>query len=159
MLKILGFSILLFFHPVHVTITSIDYIPEADSFKVFVRMYFDDFIRDCKLNGQEVNDQDFSAENASSQALMESYLKEKIIIEVNKKQVPGKLCDIKISDNEVSMNLDYGTLKKPKTITVKNLIMTGLYADQANMIILRVNDFEEGVKLTSELTEQTFKIK
>jgi hypothetical protein len=37
--------------------------------------------------------------------------------------------------------------------------MTGLYSDQSNMIIVRINDFEEGVKLTSDLTEQTFKIK
>jgi hypothetical protein len=37
--------------------------------------------------------------------------------------------------------------------------MTGLYTDQANMVIVRIKDFEEGVKLTSELTEQTFKIK
>ena len=37
--------------------------------------------------------------------------------------------------------------------------MTDLYADQSNMVIVKVNDFEEGVKLTSEITEQTFKIK
>jgi hypothetical protein len=42
---------------------------------------------------------------------------------------------------------------------VKNLIMTGLYNDQANMIIVKINDFEQGVKLTSEATEQTFQIK
>jgi hypothetical protein len=56
------------------------------------------------------------------------------------------------------MNLEYGFGKKPKSITVKNLIMTGLYTDQANMVIVRIREFEEGVKLNSELTEQTFKI-
>jgi len=29
----------------------------------------------------------------------------------------------------------------------------------SNMIIVRINNFEEGFKLTSEMTEQTFKIK
>lgn len=48
--------------------------------------------------------------------------------------------------------------KHPETITVKNIIMTDLYADQANMVIVKVADFEEGVKLTPGLTEQTFKI-
>jgi hypothetical protein len=37
--------------------------------------------------------------------------------------------------------------------------MTGLYGDQANMIIVRADNFEEGVKLTSDITEQTFNIK
>ena len=78
---------------------------------------------------------------------------------MNDKQLSARLLDMNMVDNEVSMNLEYDYGKKPKSITVKNLIMTGLYTDQANMVIVRIKDFEEGVKLTSELTEQTFKIK
>ena len=37
--------------------------------------------------------------------------------------------------------------------------MTDLHNDQSNMLIVRINDFEEGIKMTSDLTEQTFKIK
>jgi hypothetical protein len=37
--------------------------------------------------------------------------------------------------------------------------MTNIFDDQANMVILKVNDFEEGVKLTPEKTEMTFNIK
>ncbi|MCX6326514.1 MAG: hypothetical protein NT144_07680 [Bacteroidia bacterium] len=159
MFKILFFSIFFLFHPVHVTLTSIDYIPEMDSFKVFVRMYFDDFLRDCKLNDGDIQNIDFSGDNSSSRDVMEKYLAEKVIIKVNEKLLSGKLQNMKLADNEISMNLEYSTGKKPKTITVKNLIMTGLYTDQSNMIIVRVNDFEEGVKLTSDIKEQTFKIK
>jgi hypothetical protein len=56
------------------------------------------------------------------------------------------------------MNLEYGVSKNPRTISVKSLIMTRLYGDMSNMILVRINNFEEGAKLTSELTEQTFKI-
>jgi hypothetical protein len=159
MFKTLFFSIWFLFHPVHVTLTSIDYIPATDSFKVFVRLYFDDFLRDFKLNGGEIQEKDFSDTNSSYLDVMEKYIGEKIIIKVNEKQLSGKLQDMKLADNEISMSLEYSTGKKPKTITVKNLIMTGLYGDQSNMIIVRVNDFEEGVKLTSDITEQTFNIK
>jgi hypothetical protein len=159
MFKTLFFSIWFIFHPVHVTLTSIDYIPERDSFKVFVRMYFDDFMIDCKLNGGDIHNEDFSVENSSSKDAMEKYLGEKIIIKVNEKQLSGKLQEMKLADNEISMNLEYSTGEKPKIITVKNLIMTGLYSDQSNMIIIRIKKFEEGVKLTADMTEQTFKIK
>jgi len=159
MFKTLFFSIWLLFHPVHVTLTSIDYIPEMDSFKVFVRLNFDDFLLDCKLNGGDIQNKDFSGDDSSSRDVMEKYLGEKIIIKVNEKQLSGKLKDINLVDNEISMNLMYSTGKKPKTITVKNLIMTGLYRDQSNMIIVRISDFEEGVKLTADKTEQIFKIK
>jgi hypothetical protein len=159
MFRTLFFSVLFFFHPVHVTLTSIDYNQEMNSFNVFVRMYFDDFLRDYLLNGNEIQVKDFSDNNPSSLSAMETYLAEKVILKVNEKQISGKLQDMKLIDNEVSMNMRFKSVKKPETITVKNLIMTGLYNDQSNMIIVKVNDFEEGVKLTSDATEQTFKIK
>jgi hypothetical protein len=159
MLRILLVSIWFLLHPVHVTLTSIEYVPEIDSFKVFVRMYFDDFVRDYKLGGKEIQDKNFNATDALSMSEMQDYMAGKIIIKVNEKQLSGKLLDMNLSDNELSMNLEYGAIKRPKILLVKNLIMTGLYNDMSNMIVVKINDFEEGIKLTSDLTEQTFKIK
>jgi hypothetical protein len=159
MLKTLIFSIWFIFHPVHVTLTSIDFIPETDSFKVFVRMYFDDFLLDCKLNNEFIQKEYFSGEDSTSINFMEKYLKENIFIKVNDNQLSAKLLNMNMADNELSMNLEYKYGKKPESITVKNLIMTGLYTDQANMVIVRVKEFEVGIKLTSELKEQTFIIK
>jgi hypothetical protein len=159
MLKTLFFSIWFFLHPVHVTLTSIDYIPEIDSFKVFVRMYFDDFLRDYKLDGNEIKDKEFSTTDALYINMMQKYLAEKVIIKVNDKQLSGKIQNMNLADNEISMNLEYGASKRPKTVSVKSLIMTRLYNDMSNMILVKINDFEEGVKLTSDMTEQSFKIK
>jgi hypothetical protein len=159
MVKTLFFSMWFLLHPVHVTLTSIDYVPELNSFKVFVRMYFDDFVSDSKLNGNVIQNKDFSTENLSSMNEMQKYLDEKVTLKVNEKQLSGKLRNMSLADNEISMNIEYGSVKKPVSVTVKNLIMTGLYADQANMIIIKVNDFEEGIKLTSGMTEQKFNIK
>lgn len=122
-------------------------------------MYFDDFLLDYKLSGSEITDKDFSATDGASLTMMQKYLEGKIILKVNEKQLPGKLQNMNLADNEISMNLKYGSGKRPRTITVKNLLMTGLYSDQSNMIIIRINDFEQGIKLTSDMTEQTFKIK
>jgi hypothetical protein len=159
MLRTLVFSIWFLFHPVHVTLTSIEYVPESGSFKVFLRFYFDDFIRDCKLGGTDILEKDFLATNAKSLSQLEKYLDGKVIIKVNNKQLSGKVRNMNLADNELSMNLEYAESRRPKTVIVKNLIMTGLYGDMSNMIMLKINDFEEGVKLTSDITEQTFKIK
>jgi hypothetical protein len=158
MFRTLIFSIWIAFHPVHVTLTSIDFNQEEESFRVFVRMYFDDFILDCKLKGEVIQKELFSGADPASIKFVEKYLEDNVVIKVNDNQLSAKLIDMNMVDNEVSVNLDYDCGKKPKTITVKNLIMTALYTDQANMVIVKIKDFEEGVKLTSELTEQTFKI-
>jgi hypothetical protein len=91
--------------------------------------------------------------------VIESYLNKKLIIKVNKKLLAGKLNDLEIVDNEVKLDIDYKTTKKPLSLTVNNQIMTGLYSDQSNLMIVKVGNFEEGVKLTSDNTGRTFKIK
>jgi hypothetical protein len=159
MIKPFLFVVWFLFHPVHVTLTSVDYVPQKDSFAVFVRMYFDDFLKDCSLNGNEIMIKDFSVDNHASLAAVEKYLAEMVVLKVNEKQLSGKLQSMKLADNELSMNLDYKAMKKPKVLTVKNLIMTALYNDQSNMVIVKINDFEEGIKLTNSLTEKTFTIK
>lgn len=159
MLKLLFFSVWITFHPVHVTLTSIEYVPETVDFKMFVRMYFDDFLVDCRMNGALIKDEKFSGDNPASVKVLEKYINEKIVLRVNDKLLIASLQNLNVADNEISMNLVYKNSKKPRTLTVKNLIMTGLYSDQVNMLVVRINDFEKGVKLTPDLTEQTFKIK
>ena len=159
MLKALFISVWFLLHPVHVTLTSIDYVPENDSFKVFIKMYFDDFINDNKLAGIEVDARDFEPVGDSAISSMQRYLKEKVIINVNGKILTGNISDMTLADNEISMNLKYGGNKAPRQVTVQNLIMVRLYSDMSNMILLRINSFEEGFRLTSDMTEKIFNIK
>jgi len=49
--------------------------------------------------------------------------------------------------------------KKPKRITVRNMILTGWYTDQVNLMIIRINNFEKGIKLTPEHNEETLIVK
>ncbi len=158
MLKILALSVWFVLHPVHVTLTSIDHVTDTDSLKVFVRMYYDDFLLDYSLSGRELPDVAKQLENSFPTDLMNNYLDEKVNIFINNKRLKGQLLNLTLENNEINMNLLYRSDKKPRLITVKNLIMTGLYSDQANMTIIRINDFEKGVMLTPLKTEETFKL-
>jgi hypothetical protein len=134
-------------------------VAENDSFKVFIKMYFDDFINDNRLAGIEIDMRDFEPVGDSAMSSMQRYLKEKVIIKVNGKILTGKISDMTVADNEISMNLNYGGNKAPQQVTVQNLIMIRLYSDMSNMILLRINSFEEGFRLTSDMTEKNFNIK
>jgi len=39
------------------------------------------------------------------------------------------------------------------------MILTGWYSDQTNLMIIRINNFENGIKLTPGHTEETLIIK
>jgi len=146
------------FHPVHVTITSVDLVPGTDSLKVFIRLYYDDFLLDYNLYSNDEYAQDKNKDTIFPAELINNYINEKVIISINNKQLKGKLLNHAIIENEISANLLYRSEKKPKVICVKSLIMTGLYEDQANMVIIRINDLEEGIKLTPVETERTLRL-
>lgn len=159
MLKTLAIPLWLILHPVHVTMTSIDHVPDSDSLKVFFRMYFDDFLRDYKLYDTERDLNKISGDQPFPADLMNKYFNAKVSIYINNKLLNGKLLTMNLVDNEISLNLLYRSDKKPKKITVRNMVLTGLYSDQANMTIIRINNFEEGIKLTPEHSEETFSLK
>lgn len=159
MLKSLIFLFWFIFHPVHVTMTSIEYIPENDSLKVFVKMYFDDFLLDLIINGEKRDEDFFIKSVPESVTVMENYINSMLLIKVNKKLLTGKLNGLEIIDNEVKLNIEYKMTRPPELITVSNTIMTRLYKDQSNLLIIKVDNFENGIKLTSDYTGQTFKIK
>jgi len=66
---------------------------------------------------------------------------------------------VNLVDDEISMNLHYKAVKKPKKITVRNMMLAGWFSDQVNMIIVRTDKFEKGFKLTPGQNEETFIIK
>jgi len=158
MAGILFFSFWLALHPVHVSLLSIDYAPDKELFNVFLRIYFDDFLLDSGIKTEDQKKLDFSESNSFTKEIISNYVNDKIRIIINKRQISAELENIDLSDNELRMNLFLRPTSKVNTITIKNLVMTSLYNDQANMIIVRVNDFEQGVKLTAEETEKTFEI-
>lgn len=158
MLKVLLLPLWLLFHPVHVSLLSIDYAPEKEVFNVFLRIYYDDFLLDSGISADDQKKLDFSDNSSYTDEVLKRYIDSKLMIFVNGKMIPGWIEKKDLSDNELRMNLVFRPVKIIKSVTVKNLIMTSLYADQANMTILKVNEFEQGVKLSSEMTEMTFKI-
>ncbi len=91
MLKILILPILLIFHPVHVTLTSIDQIQGSDSMKVFFRMYYDDFLRDYSLYDPNINLEKLSVNDSFPSDLIIKYFNDKVHIYVNNKLLTGKV--------------------------------------------------------------------
>jgi len=137
---------------------SIDYVQERNIFNVFLKVYFDDMLLDSGIEKGDQKKLVFSADDDFTRKVISGYVADRVMLIVNKRQLNAQLVNMDLSDNELRLNLVFGSAGKVNSITVKNLIMTSLYSDQANMIIVKVNDFEEGVRLTSQVTEKRFEI-
>jgi hypothetical protein len=159
MLKALTISFWMLIHPGHVTMTSIDYVQGTDSIKVSCRMEFDDFLKDLQTIDDDRNLKLYFSKQPFPADMINQYFNSKVFIYVNNKLLIGKLLSSNITDNEIILNLFYRLSKKPKSLTVRNMILIGWYSDQTNLMIIRINNSDKAIKLTPEHTEETLIIK
>jgi hypothetical protein len=141
-------------HPVYVSLTSVDYAPKERCLNVFIKLYLDDFLLDAEQNE---NDFLFFDKNKSKQ-IIENYINQKLIIKANNQKLTGKINNLEIFDDEIKIYMEHKISRKQRELLVRNLMMTNLYDDQLNFVIIKIDNFEEGFKFTSEITEQVFKI-
>ena len=160
MLQVFAIFIFSLFQHSPVTLTGIDYIKGTDSLKVSVRISNELFLRDYQQSifddlDLEVlrNFKPFPADLANN------YLNSKINIYTDNKLVIGILTGMEKSDGDIRFSLLYRVNRRIKTITVKNSILTGLYSNVENLVIIRSRNFESEKKLTAKNTEETFYIK
>lgn len=139
--------------------TSIDYVQGTDSLKVSCRMEFDDFLKDLQTIDDDRNLNRLFSKQPFPSDLINQYFNSKFFIYVNNKLLIGKLLSTNLNDNDINLSLIYRSGKKPKNITVRNMILTGWYSDQTNLMIIRINNFEKGIKLTPEHNEEIFIVK
>ena len=138
------------FHPVHVTLTTIDQVQGTDSMKVFFRMYYDDFLRDYRLYDPDCNLEKISVNQSFPADLANKYFNDKVHIYINNKLLTGKVLTVNIQDYEIFLKLLYRSDRDPKKIKIRNQVLTGLYSDQTNMIFININKNEEAMRLTPE---------
>jgi hypothetical protein len=159
MLKILVIPILLIFHPVHVTVTTIDQAQDSDSLKVFFRMYYDDFLRDCKLFNPESNPEKISADRSLFNDVINKYFNSRVRIYVNNKLLHGKLLTADIIYDEICLNLVYMSDRNPKKIKIRHQVSIALYSDQTNMIFININKNKEAMRLTPERFKEMIRLR
>ena len=122
-------------------------------------MEFKDFLKDLQTIDDDRNLRRLFSKQPFPSDLINQYFNSKVFIYVNDKLLIGKLLSAKLDDNDINLNLIYRVNKKPKSITVRNMILTGWFSDQTNLMIISANKFEKEIKLTPEYNEETFIIK
>ena len=159
MIRILILNLFIFFHPVHVTLTTVTQDPDSDTLKVFFRMYYDDFQLDYKLYYPEFNGGKNDDVTDYPYEMLNKYFTDRVQIYVNNKLLSGKLSDVSIKDYEILMSFIYHSNKTPRVLRIRNQILISIYSDQANFAYLNINNYEDAIKLTVDHLEETIKLK
>jgi hypothetical protein len=148
-----GILFFVLLHPVHVSVTGIEFDPGKNIFNLFVKVYSDDMERDMKI-GNKMTGESFAGNEEGYQR----WLSDRISIIVDGRPLVLKLKKVEIDGLEHKFTLEAKSKRKAGIVSVLNTINTRLYQDQSNMLMFKYNDVEEGCKLTSSDTIKVFNV-
>jgi len=153
-MKVLSLFILLLIHPVHVSLTGIEYDKMNRVWTVFVKVYSDDLAVDIDLglsSGEEI-----SGEETERYI---QYIADRLMIMEDDRLLKMKLMNTESDGMEHRFSLEAAGGKRVRNVTVVNRIMARLYDDQANMLLFSYDGMEEGYRFTASDTMKIYKVK
>ncbi|NNC49771.1 MAG: peptidase E [Flaviramulus sp.] len=144
-LPLLAFTSL---HKYYVSVTQINYIGEKQSLQITSRIFIDDF--ENVLRKKYDDKITLSGENIpeAADAFIKKYLKEKIIIKVNKKIKNIAFIGKEYEGDIMRCYLEIEGLKNIKSIEISNQVLFELFKDQQNIVKTKIYPEQKSAILT-----------
>jgi len=151
---------LLAFHPVHISVTSMEYNKEEEIFLVSFKVFTDDFETNIERKyGVNLNlGKENELKNASE--YFSRYFRESFSFIVNGEELKEPVyLEKKMDDISVWLYYKYPTSGNVEEVGIKNAIMLDIFRDQSNLLIFKYNDFEKGFIFNSKKVKIQFQLK
>jgi hypothetical protein len=153
-MKILFFAIMTLLHPVHVSLTGIEYDSSNRIYSVFVKVYSDDLEADIGLGSSEGE-----AITGEGNDRYCKYLCDRLLILEDGKRLDMRLMNVESDGLEHRFSLEANGGRSVGDVSVINRIMTRLYYDQVNMLLFKFGTVEDGYKFTVTDTLKSYNVK
>ncbi len=148
---------ILVFHPVHVSVTSMEYNKGEKIFLVSFKVFTDDF--ETIIERKYGVDLNLGKEDElkNTDEYFSRYFRESFSFIVNGEEVKEPVfLEKKMNDIAVWLYYRYPTSNNVEKVEIKNVIMLDMFMDQSNLLIFKYNDFEKGFVFDREKVKIQF---
>jgi hypothetical protein len=137
-------------HPLHISVTNIDYAKNEGQIDISVKLFRDDF----ELVLYQKYQQQINFEDGPSQVTTDSiigrYVEDNFKLEVDRHKVKLILKDKKIEEGSVWLNYMIDVNHKVGELKIENSLLTDLYNDQKNLVIVNFGTQHKGFTLSKD---------
>jgi hypothetical protein len=142
-------------HPVHVTVTNIDFSKENKAFEISIKVFSDDFesiilkMKNVELNLGKAN------EFGESDKYICEYVRNNFSISINNDKFADKKLKFlkrEVREGALWIYFRYPLSKKIDVLKVNNTLLNDLYPDMTNLVIIKLNETENGYTLNKNTT-------
>lgn len=124
-------------HPVHVSLTNIEYHSETNSFEIMFKIFEDDFQAAVRQQSGVLLRLETEQEHPQADTYINRYVFEHFKLKINEKDQSRQQMQLTkrfINEQAVWLYYSYPDIPKVNQISVYNSILTDYYIDQTNLI-------------------------
>jgi hypothetical protein len=151
------YSFLLWLHPIHISVTEINYNEKAKSLQITSRVFIDEMELGVRAQRKESELDILEPKNSlTTKQLIGSYLAAHLKIKIDGK--PAKINFLGHEKEDISFvcYLEIENVKKLKTLEVFNDIITEIHDDQSNLVHVTYKSPVKSTRLTRDNTSEIF---
>lgn len=147
-----GFVSVSLSHPIHVSVTSIEYIESENAYQISMKLFKDDFETIIDYKYQIDTDINNCMLNDSDTIYIIKYIEEHFSMKFDGKNSLKKKIFLPITCNEEAIWLSFKiqNIVPMHNVEIGNTLMNDLYNDQKNLVIFKHNDIEKGFQFNKK---------
>lgn len=134
-------------HPVHVSVTSIEYNTGAQEFKVAFRIFYDDFESIIGIKYGVHLRLGTPDELDEGPVYFDRYISERFVFNVDGTVLQPEFQYKEIIDFSIWLYYTYKCRDHIRNIQFRNELMMDMFEDQTNLMIVKYKDFEKGYSI------------
>lgn len=156
-------TILAMKHPIHVSVTNIEYIKDKKALEISVKMFQTDLESALEIkNKKKIDLNNSSAENEKyNTTVIKNYFSEHFSLEINNNKIKianFEFVQKKINNESVWLYFKIPFEKKINLLKIQYSILTDLFSDQTNLLIVTLDGVQKGYNLNNKETSAVLKL-
>jgi maltodextrin utilization protein YvdJ len=149
-----------YLHPVHVSISNLDYLGEQNKMALTIKVFEDDFrLLFFHLNQVEIDLKDSSNYNQHKELIL-AYIDTNFKLEANiNTKLKLEITYWKYQEDALWFSFEIQVKDEIKMLKITNTLFLDLYFDQKNLVILKTKDKELGYQFDYKTSEKEIRLK
>jgi hypothetical protein len=136
------------FHPIHLSVTEINYSEKDKTLQISTRMFIDDLELSIQ---KELKDDALDiikpANGKTTDQIVSAYLQKHLKVKVDGKPQPLKYLGSEVEGLAIICYIETPTVKKLKTVEVTNDVIMETHSDQSNLVHVTYKEKVKSVRL------------
>ncbi|MDN3666309.1 DUF6702 family protein [Algibacter miyuki] len=137
-------------HKYYISVTQVEFVKEKQSVQIISRLFIDDFETVLRNSYGENITLAGKNEPDSVNEYMFKYLKDNVLVSINKKKVYFKFIGKEYDGDIVRCYLEIENISDIKAFEISNKLLFDVFNEQQNIVKTKINSKQKSVILTEE---------